>query len=136
MRSAVPEGDAEALGGTDGDVGAPFPRRLEQGQGQEVGRHRHQRALGVRCRGQGLEVTQCSRTTRILLHQPEIVTRRRAGAEVDHIHDEAQRPQPCRQHGDGLRQAVGIDDDPIRFARGPSTHQCDGLGHRRALVEE
>ena len=112
MRPPVPERDAESLGGADDDVSAPLPRRLEQRQREEVRRHGHQRPFGMRVRCQRLEVTQRARATRILLDQAEVVALGCPGAQVDHIHDEPQRPEACRQHGDGLGQAVGVDDDP------------------------
>src|SRR5690606_19706035 len=34
---AEPHGDSEALGGADGDVGTPLPRRRQQREGEQVG---------------------------------------------------------------------------------------------------
>ena len=39
VRAAEAERHAEPLGRPDRDVGAPLPRRAEQGQRQQVGRH-------------------------------------------------------------------------------------------------
>ncbi len=52
VRPSVPEWNAETLRRPDHDVGPPLPRRLEEGQCQEVGGHRHQRATGVGLLGQ------------------------------------------------------------------------------------
>ncbi len=136
MRPAVPEGDAEALGGADGDVSAPLPRRLEQRQSEEVRRHRHQRPLGMGFGRQGLEVAQRAGATRILLDQAEVVALGCSGAQVHDVHDEPQRPEAGRQHGEGLGQAVGVDDDPIRWTRGAAAHERDRFGHGGALVEQ
>ena len=64
VRAAVPERHAEALRRADDDVGAPLPRRLEQGQGQEVGGDRHQRAARVRLLGDAGEVADRRPSTR------------------------------------------------------------------------
>ena len=136
MRPPVPERDAESLGGADDDVSTPLPRRLQQRQREEICRHGHQRPFGVGVRCQRLEVTERARATRILLHQAEVVALGRLGAQVDHIHDEAQGPEACRQYRDRLGQAVGVHDDPLRCAGGTAAHERDGFGHRRALVEQ
>ena len=90
----------------------------------------------MRLGGQSLEIAQRARAPGILLHHAEIVAGGRAGTEVDHVEREPQGPEARGQHGDGLGQAVGIDDDPVRFAGGTATHERHGLGHCGALVEQ
>ena len=52
MRAAEAHGDAEALAGAAGDVGAPLPRRLQQREGQQVGGDDDRRARLVGRGGQ------------------------------------------------------------------------------------
>ncbi len=80
MRTAVPERDPEALRGPDGDISSPLPRRLEQRQRQQVGGHGDQRALGVRLRGQCLEITNATPST------PDIAAQCRSSRRRAHRH--------------------------------------------------
>ena len=83
-----------------------------------------------------LEIADGPRAPRILLHDAEVVAGGRTRTQVDDVEREPQGPQTGRQHGDGLREAVRIDDHPVRLAGGATAHQRDGLGHRGALVEQ
>jgi len=47
MRSAVSEGHAESLGGSDRHIGALLAGRLEQREGQQVSGHGNKGAAGV-----------------------------------------------------------------------------------------
>ncbi len=42
MRPAKTQGDPEALGATHSNIGTPVPRRLEQGQTEQIRRHNNQ----------------------------------------------------------------------------------------------
>ena len=137
MRPAVPERDAEALGGADGDVGPPLPRRLEQRQRQEVGRHRHQRPLGMGFRRQGLEVAQRARAARVLLRpgrssRPRAVPALRSTTSMTSPSGPRRVASTARVWG---RQSASTT---TRFdcTRGPAAHERDGLGHGGALVEQ
>ena len=73
---------------------------------------------------------------RILLHHPEEVPARQPGPEVRHLDVDPERSKPRGQHGERLRQAVGVDHDPVGLASRSPAHQCDRLGHRRAFVQQ
>ena len=93
VRTPVPQRHAEALGRTDDHIGSPLPRRGEQRQGQQVGRHRHQRAARVGVGGHRGEVTDGTRAPRVLLDDPEVLAVGEALAQVGHHGLEAERAQ-------------------------------------------
>ena len=136
VRASVPERHAEALGRADDDVGAPLPRRPQQRERQQVGSHRHQGPAPVGLRCHGGEVADGTRRAGILLHHPEEVPARQPGLEVRHFDVDPERRQPRGQHGQRLRQAVGVDHDPVGLARRSPAHQSDRLGYRRAFVQQ
>ncbi len=94
VRSPVPQRHAEALGRTHDHIGSPLPRRGEQRQGQQVGRHRHQRAPRVGVGGHRGEVTDGARAPRVLPDHPEVLAVGEALAQVGHHGLEAERAKP------------------------------------------
>jgi hypothetical protein len=109
VRAAETERHAEALGRTDGDVRAPFARRGQQRQRQQVGGHGHHRALRVGGLGQLAVVGHRAGAVRVL-----------------------------QQHAEALRQAVGLvaDGDLDVQALGAGAHDLDGLRMHVARDEE
>ena len=136
VRPSVPERDAETLRGPDHHVGPPLPRRLEEGERQEVGGHGHQRAAGVGLLGQRGEVPDGARATRVLLHHAEELADGQAVVEIGHGDLDPEWLEARLQHGQRLREAVGVDEDPVGLDPGAPAHERDRLGHRGALVEQ
>ena len=136
VRTAVPQGDAEALGRSDDDIGPPVARWREQRQRQEVRRRGHHGATQVRLLGEGAEVTDRPRAAGILLDDPEELAFGQPAPQVDHVHVDPERLESCLEDGDGLREAVGVHDDAVRVDGGPAAHERDGLRDCGALVEQ
>ncbi len=136
VRAAVEQRHAEALGRADHDVGAHLAGRLEQGQGEQVGRHDRggtplvggiDHRSGVTHGAVGAGVLDEHGVHR-LLPQP------RPG--VAHVDLDAQRLGPGADHLDGLRQHALVDDEPARGLAVRALAQRHRLGGRGALVEQ
>jgi hypothetical protein len=137
MRAAVPDRHAESLAVADGDVSAPFTRRHQQREREEVGGRGHQRLGPVGRGAQCAEVPQTAIGGGIL-HQaaddprPELELLRRL-----HLHRDASRLRARHDHGDRLRMTIGIDqiDRAVMPGRhGMRERHC--LGGRGGLVEQ
>ena len=139
VRAAVAHRHAEPLGAAHRDVGAHLAGRHQQGQGQQVGGHGRQRALGVRGLDGRAEVPDLPAGPRVLQQDPEqlpLGLRREepGGDRGDHELD-PERLGPGGQHGQGLRQAVRVGhEDPA--APGPPPGQRHGLHGRGCLVQQ
>ncbi len=122
-----------------GDVGAPLAGRLEQREGEEVGRRRHERSHRVRLAADLLVVLD-SPVRRRILHQrtdhagPELETR---GVRDDRL--DAARLGPRAHHGDGLRVTpLGDHEQGGRARRGPRHRlgEVHGFGGGGGFIEQ
>ena len=140
MRAAVEQRDAEPLAGADRDVGTPLAGRGDQGQGQQITGGDHGRAPRVRPvsdHGEFGGRRQPTTGPGGLDDDRERVGRvegvqERAGRQH---HRDAQRVGPGPDHGDGLRQGVGVKQHRLACFGRPAG-QRHGLGHGRCLVEQ
>jgi len=121
VRAAVPHGHAEALRVPDGDVRAPLPRGRQQGEGEQVGRDRHERPRGMRLVAERAIVFDLP-IRRGILQQgadhagPELEAR---GIRDDGLHPARLRPGPH-------------DRDRLRVASlGNHEHRSGAGRHRR-----
>ncbi len=136
VRAAEPEGDAEALGGADGDVGAHGAGGLHQGQRDEVGGGDHQGAAGVGLVGDGAEVLDLTAGARVLDEHAEQLAVGQAPAEVGLDQLDAERLRTGGQHGLGLRERVGVHDEHRGLRAAGAAGQRHGLRRGRGLVEQ
>src|SRR5665647_1124326 len=140
MRAAVEQRDTEPLRGADGDIGAQLTGRRQQGQRQQVRGDRHQGATPVRLLDQRAQVPQHAGRAGLLHDDTNDVVRRVSGQPAGQVRDhegQADRVGPALQHGEGLRQALGVHDDDAGLAPlHGSPHQQHGFGDRGRLVQQ
>ena len=113
VRSAEAEGDAEALGGADGDIGAEFAGGAEEGEREEIGGDDGERTRGVGGGEEFLEVVNGARGIRILDEHAEAVGGGREGAVVADEHVDAEGFGARADDVDGLRVAGGGDEERV-----------------------
>ena len=140
MRTAVEQRDTEALARADRDVGTPFPRRGHGGEGQQVAGRDHLRTLRMSRLGDRAELVgagQPAAGSGGLDDHGERVARRDGGQQVTlgHLDAQAECLGPGPDHGDGLRQGVGVQQQDRSRLRGPAG-QGHGLGHGGRLVQQ
>ena len=136
MRAAVEQRDTEPLGGTDHDVRPEGARRLEQGEGEQVGGDDRERVPLVGLLDDPTRVADLSGRPRVLhQHTGQRALGQTVGQVGDH-HLDAHRLGPRAHHLDRLRQGVGVDDEgPVGLPVAPA-HQGHGLGGRGRLVQQ
>ena len=138
VRPAEAHRHAEPLGGADRDVRAELAGRCQQRQRQQVGGHRGQRAPGAGRLDRGRRVADRAAGSRVLQQHAEQLAVRLRGdqprADLGGDQLDAQRLGPGGQHGQGLRQAVGVGQEDPALPGGPPG-QGHGLGGRDRLVQ-
>jgi hypothetical protein len=122
--------------GPDCDVDVPLPRRGEQGQCEQVRRDRDQRAALVRSGGERGKVADRTGGPRVGQKHAEQVAVGQALVELGDLHNDPEWLGPGREHGEGLRVRVGIDDEPVRCRLTDSSTQRHRLGRSGRLVEK
>lgn len=136
--AAEPHGDAEALGRSDGDVGAPLAGWLEEGEREGVARGDEHGALGVGGLGEVGEVVDDAVGVGVLDED---------AADVAGVHGECGRgvgdDELCAEalgagfeDADGLGVAVGGGDEDGFLVLGDGEAHPHGFGGGGALVEE
>ncbi|CAG7456097.1 hypothetical protein PICSAR144_03483 [Mycobacterium avium subsp. paratuberculosis] len=135
VRAAESHWHTESLGGAEGHVGADLAGRGDQGQGQQVGAERHQRAALVRLRHQGGPIGDRAAGAGQLGDDAEEVAVGQPVAQVGGDDLDAQRPGPGGHDGRGLGEHVGVHRQPVGLAARCAAHQRHRLGSRGALVE-
>ena len=137
VRAAVEQRDAEALGRADHDVRPQRARRLEQGQGEQVGGDDDERVPGVRGLGDRARVDDPARR-----RPGTAAARRRArppgspSARSATTHVDAHGLGAGAHDLDGLRKRVRVDDERSRRLPVAAAYQRHRLRGRGALVEE
>ena len=139
VRAAEAQRQAEPLGGADPDVRAHLPRRPQQGEREQVGGDRGQRAALVRrLDGRG-QVAHGTGRARVLQQHAEQGAVRLAGdrlrGDVGDDQVDAERFGPGTQHAQGLRQAVGVGEEHVAPA-GRAARQRHRLRGRGRLVQQ
>lgn len=117
VRAAEPQRHAETLCGAEAHVRALLPRRRDQGHRQQIRPGGDQRAALVRRRDRLGPVDEAPGGPRSLhQHAEEIAVQQRARTQVRLDDLDAQRLGASVQHGPGLREEVGVDQQPVRRA--------------------
>ena len=135
MRAAEAEGHAEALGVADHDVRAPFSRRHQQGERQQVGGRRDHAAARVRGFGDRPVVAHLAGAAGILQQHREGVGGERGGVVAD-LHVDAEALGAGAHHGDRLRVAIGRDEEQVGLALAGALGQGHRLGGGGGFVEQ
>ena len=135
VRAAETHRHAEPLRRADGDIGAQLPRRGQQRQRQQVGRHHRQRARAVQLVDHPAPVAHRAGRAGIAEERAE----HRRGVErrgVSHHDLDALRPRAGAQHGDGLRMGVGVHEKGVRLRRRHAVRHGHRLGGGGGLVQQ
>ena len=135
VRAAIAHGYAVALHRADGDVGAHLARCLEERQRQRVGGDHGERAGLVQTGDDVGEIVNRAVHTGILEQRPEDGGR----IEIQGIADDdlpAQRRRAGPQHGDGLGQAVAVDEERVPVRLRHAARHAHGFRRGGGLVEE
>ena len=135
MRAAVAERHAEALRVADDDVGAPFARRRDQGQRQQVGRHRDERAARVGGIGQRLVIVDLAEGIGILQQHAEAVDAGGFGVIAD-MQLEAHRLGAGVQHFQRLRMHAARHEEDIGLGLARALGQRHRLGGGGGFVQQ
>ena len=136
VRPAEAHGHAEALGRTDADVGAHLPRRLIEGEGQEVARKCGDGARRLCLCGDGGEVLDLARGRRVLKEDAEHIRLHPDLARLDHLHGDAEGQGAGLHHRDGLGMDVVRNDEHIPIAPRHRLGHVHGFGRGGAFVEK
>ncbi len=145
MRATKAQGHAEALGTADGHVGAEFPGRGQQGQGQQVGGHGYQGVGSVETLGQLAVVEQVTVACRVLQQGAEERADVGQLALIAHHHVDPQGLGTGAQHIEGLWVAMLRGEEGVAalvlaqalaeghgFGGGGAFVQQRGVGDRQA----
>ena len=138
MGAAVAQRDAEALRVPDGDVHAPFARRSEQGEREQIGRDRDERARGMRRHAQRAVVADGAVGGGILQQRADdvLLLEIEAGG-IAHDDVDPARGRARAHHRDRLRVAAAVDQvGELPLVLRGCLGQMHRLGRRRALIEE
>ncbi len=136
VRTTVADRNAEALGRTDRDVGAHFPRRLQKRQRQRIGCDGGDCTLLVELGDQAREVADLAVSAGVLEDRAED-----AGSVqiLEGIADDdlpAERLRPGLQERNRLGMAVLIDEKRLRLGLCNALRNGHGFGCCRRLVEQ
>ena len=135
VRAAEAHRDAEALAGAEGDVGAHGARRLEQHQGHQVGGDGDAGAPGLEAGDEVGQVAHFAVVARVLQQGAEEFLILDA---VDRSNDqiEAEVAGAGLHHVDGLREAIGINQEAVGLGLGHAARHGHGFGGGRGFVEQ
>ncbi|MGX1371530.1 hypothetical protein RKD19_006889 [Streptomyces canus] len=140
VRAAEAHRHTEPLRGPDRDVRPELTRRPQQGQREQIGGHGHERAELVSLVDERLDVPYDTGGAGVLdQHAVDLTLRdpgRDAVAEVGDHDLQAGRLGTGLDHGDGLRQHVGVDEEETLLVLPHPAGQRHGLGRRGPLVEQ
>ncbi|MNE03541.1 hypothetical protein D3C80_960470 [compost metagenome] len=136
VRAAEAQRHAEALGAAQGDVGTELAGRGQQGQGQQVGGHRHQGVGGVEALHQCAVVEDVAVGGRVLQQGAEVGT---GVGDLALVADHYLDPQGLGtgdQHVEGLRVAVDGREEGRRLVLRQALAEGHGFGGGGGLVEQ
>ena len=135
VRAAEAHRDAEALAGAEGDVGAHGARRLEEHQRHQVGGDGHGGALGLEAGDEVGEVAHFAVVARVLQQGAEEFA---VFLRVDRVDDQfkAEIGGSGLHDVDGLREAVGIDQEAVGLGLGGAAGHGHGFGGGSGFVEQ
>ena len=134
MRSAEPDRHAEALRRADDDISAPFARRGEQRQREQIGGHDEMAATRLDGGSERAIIADIAVGARVLQQHAERVDRGRFIRRSDH-HVDAERRRTRPQNVDRLREYI-VGPETAR-ARGDADppHQGHCLGRGGRFIE-
>ena len=135
VRATEHHGHAVALHGAHGDIGTHGGGALDDHHGERVGNHHGQTARGVHALHHGGHVAKHARRSG---HGEQGAEQRarQVGVGAPHHHVDADGHRAGLHHGDGLRVAVGVDEEHRGVRLGGAPRHGHGLGGGGALVQQ
>ena len=135
MRAAAAHGHAKALGGAHHDVGIPFARRCQQGQGQQVGGHTQGGLFLMDLRRKVAPILHLAMAGRVLHQHAKAVALAQQLPRITDLHLNVQRFCAGLNDLDGLRKTARIDHKNGAGALGAALGQGHGFGRRGGLIQ-
>ena len=136
VRTAVTNRNAEALRGADGDVSAHFTGRLQKRQRQKIGGDGGNRARLVQAGNQAGEIADMAVGARILEDRTEHIDRVEISKGVADNHLPAERGRAGLDQRNGLRMAIGVNEEGGRRGFRNALAHRHGFGSRRRFIEQ
>ena len=137
VRPAAAHRHSEALRRAEDDVGPPFPRRGQEREREDVGRHAEERVLRVDLFSQTAVVGDRAIGGRNLHEGPEeglVAVDERGNVADDHL--DAERGGARLHDLDRLRVEASVDEEHRALAPGRAAGEGHRLGSAGGLVEE
>ncbi len=136
VRAAVEQRNTEPLRGADDDVGAHRAGRLQDGEGEQVRGHHGHPATFVHLVDERTRVRDVAGGTGVLHEHAADLTVRKTRAEVGDLDLDAHRAGTGADDLDGLRERVGVHDEPPGGLAVGAAHQRHRLSSGGPLVEQ
>ena len=136
VRTAEADRHAEPLHRADGNIGTDRGRRREQDESQRIGRDDGERLASMELLDRAAPVAHTAVCTRMLQERADELAVRQPLLEVGDDNLDAERLRAGLDHGDRLRQRVGVDEERARVLLGVAEAQRHRLGRGGRLVEQ
>jgi hypothetical protein len=143
VRSSVTHGNTKTSSVSEGDIGSPFARRLEGGEGEEVGGDSNESSEIVGALSDCFPVSDFSSNVRVLKEDADevlvlILVARLVQQLADVADDDvdAERFRTSANDGDGLREDAAVDEESLALLAKVTERHDHALGRRCSLVEE
>ena len=137
VRAAEEEGQAKALGVTNCDICAQFTGRLQQGQSQQVGVHRHQGVTFLSGLDERFDITDFAVLGGVSQDNAVQVALGQALGEIGDDKGNTEHLRTAAGHRNNLRQATGVNSKEavLHLAVCTVHHNC-GLSDSGSLIQQ
>ena len=136
MRTAEADRHAEPLHRADGNIGTHRGRRRKQDEGQRIGSDDGESIATMELLDRAAPVAHATVCTRMLQERTDEIAVRQPLLEVGDHNLNAERLGAGLDHGDRLRQRVGVDEERARVLLRVSKAQRHRLGRGRCLIKQ
>ncbi|MNN08768.1 hypothetical protein D3C81_1216320 [compost metagenome] len=138
MRAAKTQRHAKTLGAAHNHVGTEFTGCAQQGQGQQVSGHRHQRTSGMGALHQGSMVNDSASAGRVLQQQTEIALKvlLKQGRLIADDHLDTQWLGTGAQYVEGLRVTLLRNEKRWSLALRQALAEGHGFGGGGGFIEQ
>ena len=137
VRAAEEEGQAKALGVTNCDICAQFTGRLQQGQSQQVGVHRHQGVTFLSSLDERFDITDFAVLGGVSQDNAVQVALGQALGEISDDKGNTEHLRTAAGHRNNLGQATGVNSEEavLHLAVCTVHHNC-GLSDSGSLIQQ
>jgi hypothetical protein len=143
VRSSVTHGNTKTSSVSEGDIGSPFARRLEGGEGEEVGGDSNESSEIVGALSDCFPVSDFSSNVRVLKKDADevlvlIIVARLVQQLADVSDDDvdAERFRTSANDGNGLREDAAVDEESLALLAKVTERHDHALSRRCSLIEE